>query len=160
MAQRTKTRRTFRVSAVGAAAAVLLLAGCGDSDDAGDSGDENSIDVSLSEWSVEATGSASAGSVVVNATNDGGETHELVVVRADSADGWTQDETGFVQEDQFAEGDLIGEIEEFDAGTTESATFELDAGSYVLFCNIVEEEADGTYESHFNNGMVTTIEVS
>jgi plastocyanin len=137
--------------------AALALAGCGD--DSTEAASEGGIDVSLSEWTVEAPATVAAGSVTINAINEGGETHELVVVRADSPDGWETDDTGKVLEDQFAEEDFIGEIEEFEAGTTESATFDLSAGTYVLFCNIVEEEADGTWESHFGEGMVTTIAV-
>ncbi len=145
-----------------------LLTACGDSDDSSsgatvstDGGDSGSgIEVSLSEWAVEAPTTASAGSVEITATNDGGETHELVVVRAESTDDFVIDEeTGKVDEDGFAEGDLIGEIAEFEAGTSASATFDLDAGTYVFFCNIVEEDSDGTFESHFQKGMVSTITV-
>jgi ABC-type glycerol-3-phosphate transport system substrate-binding protein len=147
----------------------LLLTGCGGDDDetSGDeasgeesAGDENSIDVILSEWAVEAPATVTSGSVTVNAINEGGETHELVIVRADSPDEFVVDDTGKVDEAGFAEEDFIGEIEEFDAGTTETGTFELTPGTYVLFCNIVEEEEDGEFESHFQEGMVTTITVS
>ncbi|HSE45597.1 MAG TPA: plastocyanin/azurin family copper-binding protein, partial [Gemmatimonadales bacterium] len=33
-------------------------------------------------------------------------------------------------------GEIVGEIEEFPAGETETATFGLTAGEYVLFCNV------------------------
>jgi hypothetical protein len=136
----------------GLAGASLLVAGCGSDDDG--------LAVSLTEWDVEAPASVAGGSVEITAANDGGEVHELVIVRADSFDGWEQDEEGKVLEDQFAEADFIGEIEEFDAGTSESATFDLEPGTYVLFCNIVEEEADGGFESHFDEGMKTLLEVT
>ncbi|MGB8361240.1 MAG: hypothetical protein WCE80_07570, partial [Acidimicrobiia bacterium] len=70
------------------------------------------------------------------------------------------DENGKVIEDDLPEGSFIGEVEEFEAGTTESATFDLGEGTYTLFCNISEEEDDGSIESHFQQGMVTTIEVT
>lgn len=38
-------------------------------------------------------------------------------------------------------------------------TFDLDEGTYVLFCNILEEEDDGTFESAFQEGMSTTFTV-
>jgi hypothetical protein len=134
----------------------LTITACGgDDDDAG--GD--TIDVVVSEWTVEAPATAKAGMVTINASNEGGETHEVVVVRADSSAGFVQDDTGKVDEDGFAEGDFIGEITEFEAGTSSSGTFELTPGTYVLFCNIVEEEADGTFESHFMEGMQTTLVV-
>jgi hypothetical protein len=140
----------------GALALGLTISACGGDDD---DGGGDTIDVVLSEWSVEAPATAKAGAVTINAANEGGETHELVVVRAPSSDGFVQDDTGKVDEDGFAEGDFIGEITEFEAGTTSSATFDLTPGTYVLFCNIVEEEADGSYESHFMEGMQTTIVV-
>ena len=139
-------------------APVLMLAACGDSSDEAAS-DESAINVSLSEWAVDAPATAPSGTVTITATNDGGEIHELVVVRADSPAGFVQDETGKVDEDGFAEGDFVGEITEFEAGSTKSQDFDLSAGTYVLFCNIVEEEADGSFESHFVEGMVTTLTV-
>ncbi len=69
------------------------------------------------------------------------------------------DDDGGVDESQIPEEDLIGEIEEFPSGEQRTATFELDAGTYVLFCNITETEADGTIESHFAKGMATTFTV-
>ena len=156
--------RRFRNSAVGSVVgAALLLAACGSDSDGGAAGDDagdGGITVLLSEWAVEAPESAPAGPVEISAVNEGGEIHELVVVRADSADDFEVDETGKVDEEQFAEGDFVGEISEFEAGTSATGTFDLDAGTYVLFCNIVEEEDSGEFESHFGNGMVTTIEVS
>lgn len=145
-----------------AAVGALLLAGCGGGDDDSGAGVEegNAADFSLYEWGIDPTGSPTAGSVTLNATNDGGELHEMLIVKADSADGFEVDETGKVVEDQFADGQLIGEITEFDAGTTSSATYDLEAGTYVVFCNLVEEQDDGTSESHFQEGMVSTFEVS
>jgi hypothetical protein len=36
---------------------------------------------------------------------------------------------------------------------TESGTFDLTAGRYVLVCNLVQDEPDGTRESHYLMGM-------
>ena len=63
-----------------------------------------------------------------------------------------------MQEDELEEGAFIGEIEAFPAGETCEGTFELpEAGDYILFCNIVETLEDGSVESHFEEGMVTTV---
>lgn len=119
-----------------------------------------SLDVSLYEWGVDPSAtSVDAGEVTFNATNDGGETHELVIVKDVAPADLPVDEDGKVIEDDLPEGAFIGEIEEFEAGGAESASFDLEAGTYTLFCNIVEVE-DGEAESHFQEGMVTTISVT
>jgi hypothetical protein len=118
------------------------------------------VDVSLFEWGVDpSTDSLAAGEITFAATNDGGEPHELVIVRDVVPGDLPVDEDGRVVEDDLPDGAFIGEIEEFEAGTTESATFDLEAGTYTLFCNIIEEEG-GEVESHYVNGMVTTIEIT
>ena len=121
---------------------------------------ETVVGVDLGEWFVgpEAAGAA-AGSVGFVADNVGEEPHELVVVRAETPDDLPV-EDGMVQEDQLPEGDFQGEIDAFPAGDTCAGQFELEAGEYVLFCNIVEVEEDGTLESHFELGMRATFEVT
>lgn len=143
--------RRARVLAV-AGACTGLLAACG--------GGGGGATYELTEWSVEGPSSLDGGTVEITADNVGGELHELVVVRADSIDDWDIDETGKVLEDQFSDDNLLGEIEEFEAGTAETATFDLTPGTYILFCNIVEQEEDGEWESHFLEGMWTTVEVT
>ncbi len=130
------------------------LAACG-GDDGGDS-----IDVALSEWLVTADpGSAGDGEIEFRGNNRGVETHELVVVRAENAAALPTDDDGAVDETQFEEGVLIGEIEDIEASSSKTVKLDLQPGSYVLFCNITEEESDGTIESHFQKGMHTDFEV-
>lgn len=144
----------------GVIAVSLIAAGCGSSDDDSGSSGDGGLEVVLSEWVVEPSASSiDAGEVTITAKNDGGENHELVIVLADSADDLPIDETGKILEDELPEGTFIGEIEEFEAGTEESGTFDLEAGTYILFCNLVEEQDDGSFESHFLEGMNTVLEV-
>ena len=118
------------------------------------------VTIVLGEWVVDPTPtSAAAGELTFTADNQGGEDHEVVVVRADDPADLPTDADGAVDEEQIAEDDFIGEIEEFPSGEQETATFEMDAGTYVLFCNITETEDDGDVESHFAEGMVTTFTV-
>lgn len=139
--------------AIGLAAVAMMIAACG--------GGGNAVDVSLFEWGVDpADSSVSSGEVTFTVSNDGGEAHEMVIVKGVAPADLPVDENGKVIEDDLPEGAFIGEIEEFEAGTTESATFDLGEGTYTLFCNISEEEDDGSVESHFQQGMVTTIEVT
>ena len=143
---RTRIKHPATVAAFAIALAVILLAGC--------SSEDSSSEVLLSEWIVEPDpDSVDAGDVELTADNQGGELHELVVVRADSASDLPTDEDGAVIEDELPEGSLIGEIEDVEGGESASATFALDSGNYVLFCNLTEIEDDGSVESHFAEGM-------
>jgi mRNA-degrading endonuclease RelE of RelBE toxin-antitoxin system len=82
------------------------------------------------------------------------------VVRGDDAAALPTDADGAVDESQIAKKDQIGEVEDIKKGKTVSKIFKLKPGSYVLFCNIVEEEEDGTVVSHFKEGMHTVIDAS
>jgi mRNA-degrading endonuclease RelE of RelBE toxin-antitoxin system len=92
--------------------------------------------------------------------NAGTEVHEFVVVRGDDAAALPTDADGAVDESQIAKKDQIGEVEDIKKGKTVSKIFRLKPGSYVLFCNIVDEEEDGTIVSHFKEGMHTVIDAS
>ena len=122
-----------------------------------DAAEDGEGHVTLDEWSVALEeGELAAGNVKLEATNAGEDAHELVVVRGATADLPIVD--GVVDEEALPEGDFIGEIEPF-SGECEG-TFELTAGTYTLFCAIVEEEEGGTVENHYELGMVTEVEVA
>lgn len=106
------------------------------------------ITATLSEFAIElGAASAPAGEVTFVAENTGALPHELAVVRSDDAadslplDGAVVDESGL---------DVVGRIAEFSASETESGTFTLEAGNYVLFCNIA---------GHYQGGMFTAFVV-
>jgi uncharacterized cupredoxin-like copper-binding protein len=159
-----------------------VLAGCGDDDDSGGGGvtvlspesepdpeadpdpeagavtpeprpdDATEVDVTLTEFAIEPSAtSAPAGNVYFLVANDGpNDPHEFVVIKSDLAPDALPVEDGKVPEDEV---DFIDEIEPFAVGSTGSITLDLEAGSYVLICNIVEVEADGKIESHYEEGM-------
>ena len=132
------------------------FAACSSDDDG-----NRSIDVTLSEWIVEADPtSGDNGEIEFVGNNKGVEKHELVVVRAASAADLPTDADGAVDEAQLEDGALIGEVEDVAAKASKSVKLELESGSYVLFCNITEEESDGTIESHFKKGMHVSFEVT
>jgi uncharacterized cupredoxin-like copper-binding protein len=140
---------------VAVAVAVLwgLVAGCGDDD----GGEE--VNVVLSEFVVEPEQeSADSGEITFAIDNEGGETHEFLVVEADSADDLPVDDDGAFDEAAFGEDNVLDEVEDIEAGDTAELTLDLDAGTYVLLCNIVEDE-DGEVESHFAEGMHATFTV-
>jgi uncharacterized cupredoxin-like copper-binding protein len=131
---------------------VLSLPACG-----GD--DEATVEVTLQEFAViPSESSVSAGSVTFEATNEGPEDdHELVVIRTDLApDALPTSENGSV--DEAGEGiEVLDEIEEFPPGETESLTLDLEAGSYVLICNIFDESEQ---EAHYAEGMRVAFSVA
>jgi uncharacterized cupredoxin-like copper-binding protein len=99
-----------------------------------------------------------AGEVVFEATNEGpDDVHEFVVFRTDlDPTELPTDENGAVVE--TGEGiELIGEIEDIPVGETQSVTLDLEAGNYVLICNIWDEDEQ---EAHYQEGMRTTFTVS
>ncbi len=102
--------------------------------------------------------SVPAGLVKFEVVNDGAEPHEIAIVRGEDPAALPVTADGAV--DDAAIGDaLIGEIEPFASGRECAGTFNLTPGTYVILCNIVEEE-DGEQESHFKEGMLTTITVT
>ena len=148
---------------------VLLLPACGNDDDGGTdavasettSGGEASVAVTLQEFAVAADpASVQAGAVTFDVTNDGpDDVHEFVVLKTDL--GPTElptDNDGAVLED--GEGiEVIDEIEDIPVGETPTLAVDLDAGSYVLICNILQKEDDGTLEAHYSEGMRTAFTV-
>jgi uncharacterized cupredoxin-like copper-binding protein len=160
MSIRRSWTRLGGVLAVGVLVAACGGGGASPSGAGGGGGAGGSVDVTLQEWAVvPASSSVAAGSVTFNATNQGPEDpHELVVFRTDLGhrDLPTREDGGVDEEGEGVE--LIGEIEEFEPGTSESATFDLEAGKYVLICNLVEEE-EGALESHYGLGMSTEFTV-
>lgn len=135
-----------------AIAAVLVMgAACSN-------GANGRVAVELNEHDIVASpGTAEAGEITFELENTGEETHEFVVVSTDVAAGDlpTADDGSFVED----ELEVVDEVEDLASGATQSLTVDLEPGSYLLACNIVEEE-DGELESHFELGMHSTFTVS
>jgi hypothetical protein len=101
-----------------------------------------------------------SGSVTLETTNTGPALeHELVVVQTDlPADGLPTLEDGSF--DEAGEGvTVLGEIEPFAVGTTESLALDLPAGHYVFLCNVVDTTGDVPF-SPYSNGMFVAVEVA
>jgi uncharacterized cupredoxin-like copper-binding protein len=92
--------------------------------------------------------------------NGGTEKHEFVIVRGADPAALPTKADGSVDEKQIPKRDEVGELENIKKGKTKSKTFKLSAGSYILLCNTVDTEEDGTVVSHFARGMHTTINAS
>lgn len=122
----------------------------------------------LTEWSVTPPSAPfQAGSIRITAKNGGGEAHELVIVRAKDAASLPTASDGSVDEDKIPEADKVGELADVPMGKTATKTFDLPAGQYVAFCNLVDEMGmsgggmgSGMGHVHFQLGMITAFTVS
>ena len=154
--------RLWRLAAAFAASA-LAIVGCttaaSPSATAAGAGGGTTVAVTLQEWAVLlAADSAAAGDVTFEVTNDGPEdVHEFVVIRTDlePADLPT-DADGAVEE--AGEGmEVVDEIEDIPVGETQELTVALDAGKYVLICNIFSADEN---EAHYEMGMRSAFTVT
>ena len=144
------------------AIALAVLPACGS--DTGDSGTGGggTVEVTLQEFAIgTSSSSVAAGPVTFNVTNDGpDDIHEFVVIRSDlDLTALPTDADGAVVED--GEGlEAVDEIENLAVDGSGSLTVDLEAGTYVLICNIVQNEPDGSIEAHYAEGMRTSFTVT
>jgi hypothetical protein len=156
-----------------------LLAGCG-SDKPAATGTtpapSKATTFVLDEWSVVPPSEPiPAGEARITATNNGDEPHEVVFVRATDTDALPTKSDGSVDEDKIPESMKVGEIADLAAGKSATKTFDLPAGDYVAFCNLVENmdghddmgsdmdmEGMGNGEAHvhYERGMVNYFTVT
>lgn len=114
--------------------------------------DEGVVDVTLADFTITADPTSTpAGEVTFDVANDAEQVHEFVVFQTDlAAEELPTGENGDVDEE--GEGvTLVDEIEDIEGGSSESLTVDLDAGSYVLICNL---------PGHYGQGMHTSFSVS
>ena len=161
------------VALVALVGASSVLAACGGSKSASSSSPAKDTFV-LSEFTIiPPTNTLHPGSVSLSANNVGREAHELVIVRADSVSALPMKSDGAVDEDKIADADKVGEIGDVAARSHKSGTFELAAGTYVAFCNLVDTMmgssssmmngsgmGSGMGHVHFAQGMHVTFSVS
>ena len=159
-------RRSWLI--VATSVSVLALVGaCGGSSGGASAspsvaGVASTVEVKLQEFAViPDVASVPAGMVTFAIENTGpDDVHEFVVLRTDlAADALPVDADGAVTED--ADGvTLIGEAEEIAVGGTTQLDVDLEPGKYVLICNILQTEPDGSLEAHYKVGMRTPFEVT
>lgn len=163
-----RTKNRWLVVAIIAALVSLgmIAAACDDDDDdtgpaattqpdAAEPTDEPSteattVDVGLTEFTVSPSlASVPAGSVSFSVSNSGVTPHNLRVIRTDlAADALPVDNTTLaVDEDQV---EVVASTSDLDADGTEDVTADLEAGSYVLICNV---------PTHYDSGMTVAFTV-
>jgi uncharacterized cupredoxin-like copper-binding protein len=129
--------------------AVLTVAAtsCGGSGSGG--GATGDVIVTLKDFALTATpGTFAAGAITFGIENDGPSVHEFVVLRTDDAADALPVENGVIPEDQI---DLVDEVEDIPPGTDTSLSVNLDAGAYVLVCNL---------PAHYEEGMFAAFTVA
>ncbi len=157
--------RHARRAAPAVIAIAALVAACGGGSAtplAAATAGSTTVNVTLQEFAVVPdTASAPAGTVTFAATNKGpDDVHELVVIKTDlGLLDLPTDADGKVLEDG-AGMDVIGEVEDVQIGASEEFSLDLAAGKYLLICNILQTEPDGSLEAHYKMGMVATFEVT
>ncbi|MET0799603.1 MAG: sulfocyanin-like copper-binding protein [Actinomycetota bacterium] len=130
--------RMRRYTVMGAAAALFVAVGCS-SDSGGVGVTEADFSITLDE------SSAPAGDVTFDIQNDAEQTHEFVVFKTDLApDALPTNEDGDVDEE--GEGvEHIDEVEDIAGGSSAELAVNLDAGAYVLICNLPGHYAQGMH---------------
>jgi mono/diheme cytochrome c family protein/uncharacterized cupredoxin-like copper-binding protein len=126
-----------------------------------------STKVTLNEYSmIPHPATVKAGNVTFAVHNAGVITHEMVLVRSPSAASLPLVTTpggeravGAVDEEAIAASNTIGETGDVKPGKTVTKTFALTPGTYVMFCNIDDKNADGTVTNHFTRGMTAVLTV-
>jgi len=129
--------------------AVLALAACSSADKGG-----GKVSVTLAEWALKTdVSSLPHGDIEFNIKNDGPDLkHELKIIRTDFApDKLPAQDDGSVNEDA-AGIEVLKKVQEIETGDSDSRTFTLAAGKYVLICNLVTEQS-GQKTSHYKQGM-------
>ena len=121
-----------------------------------------SVSVGLQEFAiVPSVASVPAGTVKFVAKNTGpDDIHEMVVLRTDlDPAALPVDKDG--KADEEADGiTSIGETGDVAVGETKDVSFDLTSGKYVVICNIVQTEPDGSIEAHYKVGMRTAFTVT
>ena len=148
--------RHLRFPAVLVPSLMLVLASCAAATPtpaASEAGGATTIDVTLQEWAVvPSQATAPAGEITFTVTNEGpDDIHEFVVMKTDldPADLPTL-EDGSVDEAGEGIEEVAGEIEDIAVGSSMDLPLTLDAGKYVLLCNIYDTAED---EAHYQEGM-------
>jgi uncharacterized cupredoxin-like copper-binding protein len=156
-------RRFFGILAIGMVASVMLLASCSSDSDSDSSSDTTADsgggvtvttgaegtavaveagDISDTEQYLTADPeSVPAGSTTFTLTNVGNREHEMVVLKTDTP----ADQLEVNAEDKVSEDDSVGEVSETPEGESGSVTLDLEAGNYVLVCNIAKHYSQGMY---------------
>jgi uncharacterized cupredoxin-like copper-binding protein len=140
-----------RLTVAVAAVAMLGAVACSSSSSSSSAGGTDTGGVSATEkdFAIDlASSSAPAGSVTFNISNEGPSAHEFVVIETDDAPDALPTKNGTVDEAKLT---VVDEAEDIAPSTTATLTTDLEAGSYVIICNV---------PGHYEAGMHTAFTAS
>ena len=129
----------------------MLLPACGD--------DSSKVGATLKEFSIALDDSSiDSGERTFEVKNDGTEKHEFVVLKTDLSltDLPTTDDGSVDEEGSGVE--VVDEAEDISAGDSVDLKVDLKKGTYVVVCNVVEDE-NGETLSHYEQGMRASLTV-
>ena len=107
-----------------------------------------SFHITLSQSTVQ------AGTIIFTVTNRADEDHhEFLVIRTDRAPDALPTEANGSYEENGPGTQLLDEIDDVPPGVTKQLSINLAKGNYVVICNMVHVEADGSVEVHYQLGM-------
>jgi uncharacterized cupredoxin-like copper-binding protein len=133
-------------------AAIALLGGvaCSSSSSSSSSGSSaGGVSATEKDFSITLSSSTgTAGPVTFNISNEGPSTHEFVVIQTDDAPDALPVKNGTVNEDGLT---IVDENEDIAPGTTAELPVDLEAGSYVIICNV-----SGHYEAGMHAGFTVS----
>ncbi len=147
----TRTQRLLSLGAVFSLAALTAAcSGTGSSSGEHPTG-AGAVNIQETEYAITPNvSSVPAGSVMLTVTNAGSIPHELVLLKTDLSPGALPLKDGDVDE-RGAGLTSVGEIDDLQAGSRQSKTFQLSPGKYIFVCNL---------PGHYHFGMVTTFVVN
>ena len=140
-------RITIAVAAMALAGSVGCSSSSSSSSSAG--GPDGDLSATEKDFSIDlGASSAPAGSVTFNISNEGPSTHEFVIIKTDDAPDALPVKDNEVQEDGL---NVVDEQEDIAPSTTGVLQTNLEAGSYVIICNL---------PAHYESGMHTAFTVT
>ena len=142
-------RLTILTAAVALLGAVACSSSSSSTASSAGGSDTGGVSATEKDFSIDlATSSAPAGSVTFNISNEGPSAHEFVIIKTDDAPDALPVKDNTVEEDKI---DVVDEAEDIAPSTTATLTTDLEAGSYVIICNI---------PAHYEQGMHAAFTVS
>jgi uncharacterized cupredoxin-like copper-binding protein len=115
-------------------------------------GPAGAITATESDFKIDVSSSSAApGPVTFHVTNSGAQIHEFVIIKTDTApDALPTDDSGNEVNEDASGLTVVDEVEDLAPGASEDLTATLDAGKYVLICNVA---------GHYQLGMHTAFTV-